>query len=788
MKRSLLAALLLLPVCLVAQDMPLHHRVKVFTHQVPGGLKGLAELGLAVDHGEVKQGRHLITDLSDAELELLTLHGHAYEVLINDVAAHYATQVPSSDRGGAVDQCGGGLNYPVPANFQLGSMGGFFTWQDMLDQLDAMRAQYPQLISAKEPIGESLEGRPIHFVRMSNAPEVEQGKPELFYNALHHSREPASLSQLLFFMWHLLEGHGTDAEATYLLDHFELYFVPCINPDGYVHNELIAPNGGGMWRKNRRDNGDGSFGVDLNRNYGFGWGIDNVGSSPNGGSEVFRGSGPFSEPETQAIRDFCEQRQFRLTLNNHTFGNLLIYPWGYLPSTYTPDSAVFTNYGHLLTRENRYVYGTADQTVNYVVNGGSDDWMYGEQDSKPKIFAMTPEAGEGSDGFWPASDRIVDICRSSMPQNLNTAHLAGVFGVVTDASPGILGPGALAIPFTLLRLGQEAGTFTVSVEPLENVATVGAPVAFEDMALLELRSGSIDLEVAPGLADGSLVRLVLALHNGAYTYRDTLVKVYGSPQVVLADDGSDLANWQTNNWGTSNTVWFSPPSSITDSPFGDYPNNADRRITLANPLDLTEATAARLSFMARWDIEQGYDHVQVQASTDNVNWVPLCGKYTRPGTAFQVEGEPVYDGRQPSWVQEEMSLDGFLGEHLRLRFRLVSDGWVTADGFYFDDLTVTVTTEGTTGITRAGAVASGMRVHPMPAAAYTWVTWTGDGPGPDRLVMHDALGRSVRTLPMNGLAGSLRVDLADLPAGTYLLHAERGEQRWPAQRVVVVRP
>jgi murein tripeptide amidase MpaA len=67
-------------------------------------------------------------------------------------------------------------------------------------------------------------------------------------------------------MWYLLENYGTNDEVTYLVNNHQLYFVPCINPDGYVYNQTTNPNGGGMWRKNRRNNGGGVYGVDLNQN------------------------------------------------------------------------------------------------------------------------------------------------------------------------------------------------------------------------------------------------------------------------------------------------------------------------------------------------------------------------------------------------------------------------------------------------------------------------------------------------------------------------------------------
>src|SRR5690606_9786063 len=119
-------------------------------------------------------------------------------------------------------------------------------------------------------------------------------------------------------------------EVRYLVDNTEMYFIPCINPDGYIYNETTDPFGGGLWRKNRWKGDDGMvYGVDLNRNYGYEWGADNSGSSPQPNGQTFRGTGPFSEPETQAVKFFCDSHQFRIALNYHTYGNLLIHPWGY---------------------------------------------------------------------------------------------------------------------------------------------------------------------------------------------------------------------------------------------------------------------------------------------------------------------------------------------------------------------------------------------------------------------------------------------------------------------------
>ena len=94
-----------------------------------------------------------------------------------------------------------------------------------------------------------------------------------------------------------------------------------------------------------------------------------------------------------------------------------------------------------------------------------------------------------------------------------------------------------------------------------------------------------------------------------------------------------------------------------------------------------------MSFYASWQIEDTWDYVQFEISTDNGNtWIPQCGNFTTEGTNIQPAGEPLYDGTQSSFILEEISLSDYLGEEILARFQLVSDDQVTRDGFYFDDL------------------------------------------------------------------------------------------------------
>jgi murein tripeptide amidase MpaA len=181
------------------------------------------------------------------------------------------------------------------------SMGGFRTLAEIETALDWLSENFPTVVSPKFSIGQSIEGRDLWAIRLSDNPAVyEPDEPTVWFDALHHAREPMSAEAVLRFAYTLAAQYGTDAGTTRLIDSRNIILLPCVNPDGYEYNRMQYPNGGGQWRKNRRDNGDGSFGVDLNRNYSWQWGRDaRLPSSP-----IYQGSAPFSEPETAAIRDF----------------------------------------------------------------------------------------------------------------------------------------------------------------------------------------------------------------------------------------------------------------------------------------------------------------------------------------------------------------------------------------------------------------------------------------------------------------------------------------------------
>ncbi len=698
MKKIFFLALLFTTQIVFAQQEK-YSRVKVLLAESGKTVKDLQTLGIAVDHGEYNKGISFTSDFSATEIKTLQQAGFKTDILIDDVQQYYVAQNQKTDKPAKKKSMGGcvvaGIKTPIkPQHFHLGSYGGYFTYQELLNQLDSMRLLYPNLISAKQAIDtfHTIQGRPIYWLRISNHPDSNQAKPQMVYTALHHAREPASISQLVYYLWYMLENYAIDAQVQAVVDNAELYFVPCLNPDGYLYNQTNSPLGGGMWRKNLRDNLDGTFGVDLNRNYGFNWGYDNVGSSNQTNSDTYRGTAAFSEPETQAIKWFIEQHDFLINLNYHTYSNDIIYPWGYIASFKTPDSTQFDSYAAFLTRFNGYKYGTGDQTVGYVTNGDSDDWGYGEQTSKNKIFSFTPEVGPAASGFYPPSSDIEGLCADNLFANLNAAKLILQYAVVKNTGSLLTSNFNNQCYFNLQRLGMANGaTFTVSIAPLDNwISHVGAAKVFSNFNLLQSANDSIAFTLNAAISNGQVFRYLLTVNNGRYNESDTITMRYTDYPAKSIANRDSINNWITTGgtWGTTTATYVSAPNSITDSPIGNYADNTTNTITLANSIDLTNAHSPVLSFYCKWQIEKDYDYVVVEAyTTQSGQWTPLCGIYTHDGSANQLQGEPIYDGDNLSaWVKEQMPLDNFINQKIKIRFTLVADGGVNYDGFYFDDL------------------------------------------------------------------------------------------------------
>lgn len=686
---TLLIITLLLQFTLTAQIQENYSKVKI-SLQNPSQALQLLENGINLENIAIFKNQSFTVELSNSELQKLNSLNIPYEVIIPNMAEYYQKR----NLNISIDSINNMIrnSKSVPTQFHLGSIGGFLSLPEIYSDIKLMAQLYPQLISDTIPISNTttVNGNKIYYVKIESPEHPSIQKPQILLTALTHAREPAGMQQLVYLMWYLLENYNTNAEVKFLVDHLDLYFIPCVNPDGYQFNTNANPNGGGMWRKNRRNNGNYTWGVDLNRNYGYQWGYDDIGSSVNGNDETYRGTTPFSEVETQQIKLLCETHQFSLAINNHCYGNMLIYPWGHIPQV-TPDSVLFRTYAKELTAENNFIYGTCYEVLNYNANGGSSDWFYGEQTTKNKIIEFSPEAGDPMDGFWPSANQILPICANYLPMNLALLRLALPYPKLEDLTPPSISSNQFDFIFKITSLGNvDQSTFEVSINPISsNITSVGNLLTLSNFQRLESRLDSISLTLQNGILQGDSVVFEVLIDQGDYTYIDTVVKYYGVSTVLFQDSCNSTIQWSTNGWDITSLNSYSPPTSFTDSPNGDYMESNQSSIVTTTSVDLSNSVYAHIEYYAKWALETNFDYVQILVSSDNGNtWDPLASQHTSVGSTFQDQGNPIYHGFQNEWVHEVVPLTNFLGETIKVKFELMSDGALNFDGFYFDDFKI----------------------------------------------------------------------------------------------------
>ncbi|MCP4251624.1 MAG: hypothetical protein GY778_31690 [bacterium] len=260
--------------------------------------------------------------------------------------------------------------------------------------------RHPYLASLVD-VGTTLEGRTIWGVRISNG---GGDKPGVVYFGGQHAREWVTTTTPSYFATYLLDKYGTDPTVTDLVDNVEFLLIPVFNVDGFIY----AWTDYRLWRKNRRDNGGGSFGVDLNRNWAEGWGGPGSDAWPD--SNVYRGTAPFSEPETQALRDFfINHPNARASLDIHSYSQKILWPYGYTPA-FSPDQeyylAVASELQSLIAAVHGRYYsmGTVYHGI-YPASGVSVDWTYAERGLLSYTFELRPISG--TPGFELPPEEII---------------------------------------------------------------------------------------------------------------------------------------------------------------------------------------------------------------------------------------------------------------------------------------------------------------------------------------------------------------------------------------------
>ncbi|MCB0403439.1 MAG: zinc carboxypeptidase [Bdellovibrionales bacterium] len=316
------------------------------------------------------------------------------------------------------------------------SDNAFHNYAETNAVLDQLVSQHPDIVS-KHVIGQSVEGRDINGIRISSSAAVD-ALPTAIFIGCHHAREHLSVEVPLMLAQYLVAQYDSNPRVKEMVDTREIWVVPMLNPDGAEYD--ISSGSYKWWRKNRRQNSGSSYGVDLNRNYGKGFGGPGSSSSPN--SDTYHGPSAFSEPETAAVRDFVRARnKTTVLLSFHTFSELVLWPWGHTEDLISDakDRSVFETMGRKMASWNRYTPQKSSDL--YVASGDTTDWAYDEL----KIFAFTFELSPSSlfgGGFYPGASAIQPTFTENLEPTLylieNAADPYGVLNADVTDPLGIL--------------------------------------------------------------------------------------------------------------------------------------------------------------------------------------------------------------------------------------------------------------------------------------------------------------------------------------------------------------
>ena len=419
--------------------------------------------------------------------------------------------------------------------------GSYHTLAQMESILSNIASSYPSITDLYS-IGTTYEDRDIWLLEISDNPGVDEGEPGVFLMGLHHAREWPTVEICLHICDQLTSEYGSDPQITDLVDDLRIWVVCCVNPDGYYYCHDL----GNDWRKNRKPY-PGGIGVDLNRNYGGSsngdpdgaWGSVGQGSiSHYPTSEVFCGPAPFSELETQAIRDIFLQNDIYATISWHTHGELVMWPWGYA-YTQSPDNTYLTQLGQDMAQEISGMSGgyyNPVQSANlYPTTGDTTDWAYGYAHYVQSIptFAYTIES---CTSFHPSANYLDQV----VAENFDGAL------VLLEEADDIKDTVIPRVVTTIDEMGtDEDGDYTVSWDVINDESN---PSKFQLDELTGPIVNTDDAESGTGFWDIDGFSLSTARsHSSSHSYKSGTGnnKVYSmvTKDPIFVNPGMNLELW-----------------------------------------------------------------------------------------------------------------------------------------------------------------------------------------------------------------------------------------------------
>lgn len=424
-------------------------------------LRALDRFELDLKHRAAQQlaANHFMVPgiLTDDQIQQVKVGGYTVEV-ISDL-----TQA-AKERVQEVSQVNRFAEARGLSEFESRAVLGYMTADEVESTLVNLQTLHPDLVTLIELPQRTWENRVSRAVRVRAGTKTD--RVGVLFTGSMHAREWGGSDICITFLVNLINSYRANAGFSYgaksftstqvrtILENGDLYVFPDVNPDGKNYSQTSNPGSGQpqgvWWRKNRNPNtavGSSTPGVDLNRNFDFLWN-SGIGTSTNPGSNIYRGSAAFSEPETKNVLHlFNTYQNIGYFIDIHSSGEWILYSWGdddnqntdgvqnFLNPSYdgrrgTPRDAVYREFistldentavGHanrmndalFAVRGRRY---TVQQAVGlYPTSATSDDYAFSRHivnGLNRKVYAYTIEFGEEFvPPFSEMRNVINDVC------------------------------------------------------------------------------------------------------------------------------------------------------------------------------------------------------------------------------------------------------------------------------------------------------------------------------------------------------------------------------------------
>ncbi len=600
--------------------------------------------------------------------------------------------------------------------------------------IDSLAKANPRV--SVDTLGLSYDKRPMLAVKIGPKGD-SPSRPNVLFMAAYHAREWAATEMALRLIGYLANPVAGNARLDSLLQSRDIWIVPVANPDGYQYTFARDR----LWRKTRSPQAQGATGVDMNRNHRQNWALDDNGSSPDPGSEIFRGPSPASEIEVRNIEAFHAAHPPVVSVSYHSYAGLILYPPGSKYGERPAELGIYralagTNLRSAVTDHlpgsSRSFYSPSNAWMLYATNGEYNEWA----STQHGTISVTPEITSGyENGSYYGFEFPDDEARL---QTLFTDNLPFALDVIESARD----PLAYVSPTTL---GHADRLVLESVSP--DIRAV-VPAALASGATIGMPT-TVPFRVDSAAGGRYLRRLVTGSSNRP---RSISVTVGGQTSnfSVLEMNGAEKGEngWTATQFRADSNVfllgrysWGSPGG------IGELRSQVVRASA--------DVDTVTLAFWTKYD-GSGFDerpHGTVRVSTDSgASWRPV----------MRVQGYA------PTWYADRVTVGGVKGKPVVFGF--VSSGMP----WFLDEIAIVAHTK-PFAAPIAGSVAIRPSENPVRRGA-VFFPWPLDGAAGD-LFAYDFSGRLVwKTRVSNRETSRWDLQSGAVPNGVYVVIARSGSQ------------